>query len=66
MRANKPKKGKARTLPIPPPPVSNLEQKIRERAYELYETRGREHGHDLDDWLTAESELNARRTRASA
>ena len=27
------------------------------RAYELYEKRGREHGHDLDDWLQAEREL---------
>jgi hypothetical protein len=30
---------------------------IARRAYELYETRGREHGHDLDDWLQAEREL---------
>ncbi len=34
------------------------EDKIRQRAYELYERRGGEDGHDLDDWLTAESELN--------
>jgi hypothetical protein len=27
------------------------------RAYELYEERGRTHGHDLDDWLQAEREL---------
>ena len=30
---------------------------IARRAYELYERRGREHGHDLDDWLQAEREL---------
>ena len=30
---------------------------IRLRAYELYELRGRENGHDLEDWLRAESEL---------
>ena len=30
---------------------------IARRAYELYEKRGREHGHDLDDWLQAEREL---------
>jgi len=33
-----------------------LHEKIRERAYELYENRGREHGRDLDDWLKAEVE----------
>ena len=30
---------------------------IARRAYGLYEERGREHGHDLDDWLQAEREL---------
>jgi hypothetical protein len=31
--------------------------RIRERAYELYEKRGREPGQDEQDWLRAESEL---------
>src|SRR5579864_3090343 len=31
---------------------------IARRAYELFEKRGREHGHDLDDWLQAERELD--------
>ena len=35
-----------------------LEQRIRVRAYELYEQRGRRGGHALDDWLQAETELN--------
>jgi hypothetical protein len=30
---------------------------IRERAYELFERRGGEPGHELEDWLTAEREL---------
>jgi HSP20 family molecular chaperone IbpA len=30
---------------------------IARRAYELFETRGCEHGHDWEDWLRAESEL---------
>jgi peptidoglycan-associated lipoprotein len=30
---------------------------VTRRAYELFETRGREHGHDLQDWLRAEAEL---------
>ncbi len=32
----------------------NIEDEIRVRAYEFYEQRGRQHGHDLDDWLRAE------------
>jgi hypothetical protein len=42
-----------------------IEEQIRKRAYELYEQRGGEDGHDLDDWLTAESELTSR-TKAVA
>jgi hypothetical protein len=34
------------------------EEAIRERAYELYEQRGRLDGHALDDWLTAEAEIH--------
>jgi hypothetical protein len=30
---------------------------IARRAYEFFETRGREHGHDWEDWFRAESEL---------
>ncbi len=36
-----------------------LQEKIRQRAYELYELRGRQDGHDFDDWFTAESEVTA-------
>jgi hypothetical protein len=32
-------------------------QEIRVRAYELFEQRGREPGHELDDWLQAEAEI---------
>jgi len=38
-------------------------QEIRVRAYELFEQRGKEPGHDLDDWLQAEGEL-VMRTRS--
>ena len=31
-------------------------------AYELYEQRGREDGHALDDWLKAEGMVRQRRT----
>ena len=37
----------------------NLEEEIRRRAYQLFEERGREDGHDLDDWLRAEAEISA-------
>lgn len=39
-----------------------LDEATSVRAYELYLARGGEDGHDLDDWLRAESEMrqNAR------
>ncbi len=43
-------------------PVSSSEdrlQRIAQRAYELHLSRGSEHGHDLDDWLEAEREIDA-------
>jgi len=30
---------------------------VRRRAYELFEARGRQSGHELDDWLQAEREV---------
>jgi hypothetical protein len=35
-----------------------LQDQIRARAYQLYEQRGRDDGHNLDDWLQAEAELS--------
>ena len=37
--------------------VQKLQLDIADRAHELFEARGQEHGHDLEDWLRAESEL---------
>ena len=31
--------------------------KIKERAYGLFEERGREHGHELEHWLEAERQI---------
>jgi hypothetical protein len=45
---------------------SDLQEKIRRRAYELYEQRGREDGHDLDDWFQAESEITQTKLKAAA
>jgi hypothetical protein len=41
--------------------VENLDfqEKIRARAYELFEQRGYEPGHELDDWLQAKAEVEA-------
>jgi hypothetical protein len=38
-------------------PHDQIQERIRQRAYEIYEARGREDGHDLDDWLIAQLEL---------
>ena len=35
----------------------DMTDQVRARAYELYDLRGREDGHDLEDWLLAESQL---------
>ena len=36
---------------------------VRRRAYELYEERGGEQGHDWDDWLRAEQDFRSARAR---
>jgi hypothetical protein len=33
--------------------------RIAQRAYEIYEARGGEHGKSLEDWLQAEREIDA-------
>ena len=37
--------------------VGDLFDTLNRRAYELFESRGRRDGHDLEDWFHAESEL---------
>jgi HSP20 family molecular chaperone IbpA len=37
--------------------IQQVQLAIARRAYELFEIRDCEHGHDLEDWLRAESEL---------
>jgi hypothetical protein len=41
------------------------EQKVRERAYEIYTLRGRKGGHADSDWLTAEAELKELKAKAA-
>ena len=44
--------------------TGELQEQIRLRAYELYEQRGRGDGHELDDWLQAESEVTEQKAQA--
>ena len=37
--------------------LQSFSDRIRERAYELFQARGCAEGHDMDDWLAAEREL---------
>lgn len=40
-----------------------LHDEIARAAYELYETRGRAHGHDFDDWIMAEKVVTGKHER---
>ena len=57
---------KSPTLVPQEKPTLALEDEIRRRAYELYEQRGREDGHELEDWLRAEEEVTQKRSRRVA
>ena len=40
-------------------------EQIQLRAYELYEQRGREDGHHVEDWLQAETEVSMQQAAPS-
>jgi hypothetical protein len=61
MNVNPPKKSPATVTGEP----HELEHQIRQRAHELYEARGREDGHELDDWLRAEEEIMQKKFRTA-
>jgi len=44
------------------PESDDLQQEIAEVAYSYWESRGREDGHDVEDWLAAEQEIMRRRS----
>ncbi len=48
-------------VPSPAPPTDEM---IRERAYQIFLSRGGAPGHALDDWLQAERELKGPGKRA--
>ena len=62
-RTSKPSNGsttpaKPRRLPIRRPNGETVtDDLIAKRAYEIYESRGGQHGADFDDWLEAERQI---------
>ena len=68
--------GRPGGIPMKPHPLTGLksleesrealQKRIRIRAYQLYEQRRREDGHDLDDWVQAETEEVERRKKIAA
>jgi Protein of unknown function (DUF2934) len=61
MNSNPPKK-----LPTAINEPQELEDQIRRRAYELYEERGREDGHEEEDWFLAKEEITIKKARTAA
>jgi Protein of unknown function (DUF2934) len=53
------KQGKISTVPASE--ASPSHDSIRDRAYELYEQRGREDGREQQDWFRAEQEMRVRK-----
>lgn len=54
-----------RPVAIAPPSFKadgNLEEQVRQRAYELYEQDGRQEGRDQEYWFRAEAEIRGRRS----
>lgn len=54
-------------IPIRPKPGdAEVEEQIRQRAYQLYEKRGRLDGNAIQDWLMAEEEVLGSRLATAA
>ncbi len=54
------KSGKPAKIAAPAPRVQASPERIRERAFEIFEQRGSQPGHDLQDWFRAERQILAR------
>ena len=63
---NKIMKRDSRNKPIAVAEPTGIEEEIRKRAYELFEARGREEGHELEDWLRAEDQITGHKSGAAA
>jgi hypothetical protein len=60
MKKAKQKVSKPQATPSVQAPVSTpVPEEIRERAHQIYLSRGRVNGRELEDWLQAERELKA-------
>jgi hypothetical protein len=42
-----------------------IEYQVRLRAYQLYEARGREDGHEKEDWFRAKEEIAIKKFRTT-
>lgn len=49
-----------RPVQKPASPESRMDR-ISQRAYEIYQRRGGQGGHEMDDWLQAEREIDGER-----
>jgi hypothetical protein len=46
--------------------MESLQQKIQQRAYDLFIERGSKPGHAMEDWVRAEKEITAQKTEPKA
>ena len=44
-------------------PAVDIDERIRRRAFELFQLRGCQDGHDFDDWVQAEAEISGKPQR---
>ncbi len=66
MRPEPPSEEAAWSQPATLEPLTQLQERIRQRAYEIYAASGREDDHDVDHWLQAEAEIVGKRSQRFA
>lgn len=47
-------------------PAVDIDERIRQRAFELFQLRGCQDGHDFDDWVQAEAEVSGKPLRLAS
>jgi hypothetical protein len=58
-QASAAKSNKPAAVAASAPRVQASQVRIKDRAFEIFEKRGSQHGHDLQDWFHAERQLLA-------
>ena len=58
-QASPAKSNKAAVVVASAPRVQASPRRISDRAFEIFEKRGSQHGHDLQDWFHAEHQVLA-------